>query len=281
MPASEDHDETVVRARLEELYNELSMSITEWVFMKRIGWFTTARGPGSYRLFETMMSRIRGGDIDAKISFVFINREIKGNECRRKLIEMAEDNGIPVIILPSDTFKPDLKASDMEAWRNAYGAELRERIAPYAMDLGVLAGYMLILDPETCRQHLLINLHPALPDTYRGTWNEIVVKVAESSDASYGSTVHLCSPVLDCGAPIAFDSFPVDDLRGSVPNEDLPQAIRRREVEREVPLLMETLRMLVNDEVMVRGEELFDRHGRKLGGPADLSPRVSAAVERA
>ena len=39
--------------------------------------------------------------------------------------------------------------------------------------------------------------------------------------------------------------------------------------------------MLVNDEVMVRGEELFDRHGRKLGGPADLSPRVSAAVERA
>ncbi len=257
------------------------MGIAEWVIMKSIGWFTTARGPGSYGLFKTMMDRIGSGDIDAEISFVFINREIKGNECRRKLVEMAEANNIPVIIFPSDSFRPDLKASDMNAWRDAYGEGLRERIAPYAMDLGVLAGYMLIVDPETCRQHLLINLHPALPDTYKGTWNEIVVKVAESSDASYGATVHLCSPVLDCGAPIAFDSFPVDDLRGSVSREELAQAIRQREVEREVPLLMEALKLLVSDEVVVRGEELFDRRGRKLEGPADLSEQVSAAVEQA
>ena len=91
--------------------------------MKRIGWFTTARGPGSYGLFKTMMDAIRDGEIDAQISFVFINREVKDNEYRRKLIEMAEQNDVPVIIFPSDTFRPDLKEKDMEAWRDAYGGK--------------------------------------------------------------------------------------------------------------------------------------------------------------
>lgn len=264
---------------LEELYNEPSIHRAEWDIMKKIGWFTTARGPGSYGLFKTMMERVRSGDIDAEISFVFINRDVKGNECRRKLIEMAEENSVPVVMLPSDSFRPDLKANDMGAWRDAYGEELRGRIAPYDMDLGVLAGYMLIIDPETCRRYRLINLHPALPGTYKGTWNEIVPRVAESDDPAYGATIHLCSPVLDCGAPIAFDSFPLEDLRDSLPGDELAPAIRQREVEREVPLLMEAIRMLVDEEVTIRGEELFDRNGRRLDGPADLSARVSSAVD--
>lgn len=247
--------------------------------MKRIGWFTTARGPGSFGLFKNMMDRIRSGDVCAEISFVFINRDVKGNECRKKLIEMAEENGIPVIIFPSDSFRPELKASDMEAWRDAYGEEMRKRVSPYGMDLGVLAGYMLIIDPETCRRYELINLHPALPGTYKGTWNEIVPKVAESDDGTYGATIHLCSPVLDCGAPLAYDSFLLQDLRESVPSEELAPAIRQREVEREVPLLMEAIKMLVNGEVTVRGDELFDRDGRRLDGPIDLSARVSSAVD--
>lgn len=247
--------------------------------MKRIGWFTTARGPGSYGLFKTMMDAIRDGEIDAQISFVFINREVKDNEYRRKLIEMAEQNDVPVIIFPSDTFRPDLKEKDMEAWRDAYGEGLRDRIAPYPMDLGVLAGYMLIVDPETCRRHVLINLHPALPDTYKGTWKEIVTKVAESPDRCYGATVHVCSPVLDCGTPIAFDSFPIDDLRENVPRERLAEAIRAREVEREVPLLIEALKLLVSEQINIRDGDLFDRHGQRLNEPANLSARISAVVE--
>jgi phosphoribosylglycinamide formyltransferase-1 len=246
--------------------------------MKKIGWFTTARGPGSFNLFTTVLKLIEEGRIDARLSFVFINRDVKGNEHRMKVIRMAEARGIPVIVLPSDTFMPDLKAKDMAAWRDAYGQELRARIAPYGMDFGVLAGYMLIVDPQTCRSHILINLHPALPDTYKGTWDEIVVKVAESGDASYGATVHLCSPVLDCGEPIAYDAFPVGDLRSGTAREELPQAIRAREARREVPLLMETIRLLVDGEVTVRDGELFDRQGRKLGGPFGLADRISSQL---
>jgi len=246
--------------------------------MKKIGWFTTARGPGSLGLFTTMLENIREGRIDARLAFVFINRDVKGNEHRRKVIQMAEENGIPVIVLPSDTFMPELKARDVAAWREAYGRELRARIAPYEMDFGVLAGYMLIIDPETCRRYVLINLHPALPDTYKGTWDEIVVKVAESTDAAYGATIHLCSPVLDCGEPLAFDSFPVGDLRAGTPPAELPQAIRAREVKREVPLLMEAIRLLVDGEVTVRDGELYDREGKRLRGPLDLAARVSSQV---
>ncbi|NLI73203.1 MAG: hypothetical protein GX369_00305 [Euryarchaeota archaeon] len=248
--------------------------------MKRIGWFTTARGPGSFGLFATMIQHLDSGSIEANLSFVFINRDIRNNEYRKKIIEMAKERDIPVIILPSDTFRQDLKSNDISAWRNAYGEELRRRIAPYNIDLGVLAGYMLIVDPETCRQYLLINLHPALPDTYKGTWNDIIIEVAKSNDSTYGSTVHLCSPVLDCGAPIAFDSFPIDDLRSNISHEELSKAIRQREVEREIPLLMQALKLIVSDSVVIREGKLFDSQGCKLKGPVDLSEQISAAVER-
>jgi phosphoribosylglycinamide formyltransferase-1 len=188
-----------------------------------------------------MTERMDEGGIDAAISFLFINRDIKGNRYRMRIIEMAEERDIPVIILPSDAFMPDLRQEDVIAWRDEYGKRLRECISPYEMDFGVLAGYMLIFDPETCRRYPLINLHPALPDTYKGTWEEIVGQVVENEDERYGSTVHLCTPELDRGDPIAFDSFPIDDLRERISDkEKLVREVRARELRREAHLLMET-----------------------------------------
>ena len=63
--------------------------------MKRIGWFTTARGPGSMNLFTTMLRSMDSGEIKAQLSFVFINRAVKGNQYRIKLIGMAEDAASP------------------------------------------------------------------------------------------------------------------------------------------------------------------------------------------
>jgi phosphoribosylglycinamide formyltransferase 1 len=233
--------------------------------VKKIGWFTTGRGPGSYNLFRTMLEEIASGRIDAQIAFVFINRDINDNDHRRKLVQMAEEHRIPVIIFPSDTFCPELKRQDLEAWRAAYGAGLRERIASHPMDFGVLAGYMLIIDPQTCRRHTLINLHPALPDTYKGTWEEIVGLVVANQDESYGAMVHICSPELDRGEIIAFDTFEVRPLRTpSTTTEELVQRIRAEEVKREAPLLMETIKLLVNGEIVLRDGTVLDRKGQHL-----------------
>jgi len=249
--------------------------------MKRIGWFTTGRGPGSLGLFTTMRSLIRSGEIDAELSFVFLNREVKGNQYRAKLIAMAEEDEVPIVILPSDGFRTDLKGSDMEAWRAEYGKAMREQISKYTMDFGVLAGYMLILDPETCERYDIINLHPALPNTYQGTWEDIVRRVAESRDAKYGAMVHICTPELDRGATVSYDEFDITDLRREiVDKEELAQAIRDREVEREVPLLMETIRLLVSGEMRIERGRLLDQNGLGLTEAPRLSDRIDSLDHR-
>jgi phosphoribosylglycinamide formyltransferase-1 len=247
--------------------------------MKRIGWFTTARGPGSFNLFSSMLRRMESGDIDAMLSFVFINRDVKGNQYRTRMIAMAEERGIPVIILPSDTFMPELKEKDMGGWRDAYGELLRERIADHPMDFGVLAGYMLILDPETCRRYPLINLHPALPDTYKGTWEEIVGQVVDNGDARYGSTVHLCTPELDRGATIAFDSFPTERvIRAELGREGNVKAVRAEELRREAYLLMETIKLMVLGKVRIEAGVLVDEHGGKVR-PVCLGAEIDRALD--
>jgi phosphoribosylglycinamide formyltransferase 1 len=248
--------------------------------MKRIGWFTTARGPGSYNLFSTMMDRLHSGEINARLSFVFINRDIKGNEYRKKIIEMAQEAGVPVILFPSDTFMPELKEKGRDEWRDAYGKGVRERIAKYPMDFGVLAGYMLIIDPQTCREHDLINLHPALPDSYKGTWEEIVGQVVENNDRSYGATVHVCSPELDRGAIIAYDSFEIAPLRPKYPTKgELVKGIRAEEVRREAPLLMEAIRMIVEGEITLSAGQVLDGQGHPLTDHPNLAERVTRVLD--
>jgi phosphoribosylglycinamide formyltransferase-1 len=243
--------------------------------MKKIGWFTTARGPGSLNLFTTMMENLKSERIQAQIAFVFINREVKGNQFRTKLIAMAQEAGIPVVIYPSDTFQPELKEKDIEAWREAYGAGLRERIAPYPMDLGVLAGYMLIVDRGTCAGHSIINLHPALPNSYTGTWEEIVGQVVDNGDECYGAMVHICTPELDRGEVIAYDSFLLRDLRRRIAERnELVKAIRAVEVRREAPLLMWTIRSVVDGELVLKNGRVFDRSGKRLTEPLCLADRI-------
>lgn len=244
--------------------------------MKKIGWFTTARGPGSLNLYQTMIDRLDSGDIKAELAFIFINRDIKGNAYRTEMVNSAHSRGIPIIILPSDNFEPELKKKDMVAWRDQYGAKLREQIAPYQMDFGVLAGYMLIFDDITCTKYPLINLHPALPDTYKGTWMEIVDQVIDNQDECYGSMVHICSPELDRGDTIAYDSFPVSAVIGEGSREEQIERVRAEESRREAPLLMETIKMLVNEEVTLKDGHLYDAQGARMKKYPCLADRINS-----
>jgi phosphoribosylglycinamide formyltransferase-1 len=249
------------------------------VNMKRIGWFTTARGPGSFNLFKTMMDSIKDGTIDAEISFVFINREVKGNRFRMKLISMAEEADIPVILLPSDNFEPELKEKDLPAWRAAYGKVMREQISKYPMDFGALAGYMLILDPETCRKYTIINLHPALPDTYKGTWEEIVAKVVENGDERYGATIHLCTPELDRGETLCYDSFLLNQIRVDHPEkDDQIKQVRAEELKREAHLLIGAIKMIVDGEIAIKDGKAYDSYGNTIGQNPCLAERIDRLV---
>jgi phosphoribosylglycinamide formyltransferase 1 len=247
--------------------------------MKWIGWFTTARGPGSFNLFKTMLDNINNGSIDAKISFVFINRQIKGNQFRMKLVDMAEKAGIPVILLPSDTFEPELKEKDLIAWRDAYGKAMREHISKHYMDFGALVGYMLILDPETCRRYSIINLHPALPDTYKGTWEEIVTQVVENEDESYGATIHLCTPELDRGDTLCYDSFLLNKIRKDYPTkEEQIKQVRAEELKREAYLLIGAIKMIVDGEIIIKNGKALDKNGKPLKNNNCLAHHIDTQI---
>lgn len=249
--------------------------------MKKIGWFTTARGPGSYNLFSTVLNGMKKGEIDVKLSFVFINRDIKGNQYRMKLVKNAEDEGVPVILFPSENFMPELKQEDINTWREAYGEGLRDRISEYDMDFGVLAGYMLIFDRETCRKYTMINLHPALPDSYKGTWEEIVRAVVDNGDDQYGATVHLCTPELDRGEPIAYDAFPLDKLKAKYQSrEELVKAIRAEELKREAYLLTAAIKMIVNGEVLLKDGKVLNPRGNRLSEYPNLATSIDAQLKK-
>jgi len=240
--------------------------------MAGIGWFTTARGPGSLGLLTALESELKNG-LDAELSFVFINRAVKGNEYRIKLISKAEALGADVIILPSDGFEPELKKRDMAAWRDAYGAELRRSLGGRSMDFGVLAGFMLVIDPATCAEYPLINLHPALPGTYAGTWEEIVAKVVDNGDEEYGSMVHIVSSELDRGAALTYDSFRTAPLRApGLSREELMRRIRAEESSRETGLLMRTIRMLASGELRISNGQALKRDGSRLERPIRVDP---------
>ncbi|MCL1811159.1 MAG: phosphoribosylglycinamide formyltransferase, partial [Methanomassiliicoccaceae archaeon] len=104
------------------------------------------------------MDKKEQGLIDVDISFVFCNwnNEEDPNpkkEQRKMFFEMVEGYGIPLITLSWKEFRPDIRKSDEIAWRNEYGKKLRELTSAYGFDLGVLAGYMLWMDDETCRAY--------------------------------------------------------------------------------------------------------------------------------
>lgn len=232
-------------------------------------------------LFRSVLDRIDRKEIDAELAFMFINRDIKGNENRRQMVQMAKDRGIPVIILSSDGFRPDLKANDMALWRDEYGKEMRKLISRYPMDFGVLAGYMLILDPETCREHTIINLHPALPETYKGTWEEVVQKVVENGDARYGATIHVCTHELDRGDTIAYDSFDITTMRNATTSEDeLRKIVRAEGVRREAHLLMSVVKHMASGDLVVKGGKIFDGQGRRLKEPPCLSEEIDQMFSR-
>ena len=165
--------------------------------MLRLGWFSTGRGPGSRNLLRSVMDRKISGDLDVEISFVFCNwsNEEEDNprrEQRKEFFDMVEGYGIPLVTVSWKEFMPELRENDEAAWRVEYGKALRASVEPYGFDLGILAGYMLWMDDETCREFDMLNLHPALPDGPKGTWQEVIWTLIKERAGRQGAMMHLC-----------------------------------------------------------------------------------------
>lgn len=262
----------------------------------RVGWFSTGRGPGSRDLLRTVMERKLAGELDVEIPFVFCNWDNEEDhnprrEQRAEFFELVRGYGIPLVTLSWKNFRPELRDGDEESWRREYGREMR-RLIGQDFDVGMLAGYMLWIDDETCRTYRLLNLHPALPDGPKGTWQEVIWKLIEDRADEQGAMIHVCTEEWDRGPAVSFcrfslrqgdypglwhqaeakiSSLGIEGIRqGEGVEEPLFKRIRRDGARRELPLIVHTLKSIADGEL-----DIDDA-----GEPLDLSDVIDRQLEQ-
>jgi len=181
----------------------------------RIGWFTTARGAGSRGMFEAALAAIEAGALDAEIAVVFCNREPGEDPVTDGFLDRARSAGIPVVALSSVRSRRERggerssPGAPLPPWREAYDVEVARRLAAHPFDVGVLAGYMLILTASFVRHHALLNLHPALPGGPIGTWREVMRELIRTRAPESGVMVHLAIAEVDAGPVVAYCRYPI------------------------------------------------------------------------
>ena len=273
--------------------------------MLKLGWFATARTPGgsSAKLLAAAVQAIDGG-LDARIEFVFSNRDPGEFESSDRFFELVRDAGIPLVTLSNNRFRREAAGKvsrdgeALPAWRRDYDAAIAHLLSGYEWDLGVLAGYMLIFTDIVCERWPLINLHPAAPGGPVGTWQQVIWQLIEAEAGESGVQCFLATPELDKGPNVAYCRYPlrggnldglwerygarpVADLKAEGEANPLFQAVRARGVIREMPLLIGTLRVLAEAKVRIETEktgfQVVDAGGRPTNG-LDLTGIVEASV---
>lgn len=267
----------------------------------RLAWFATARGQTSRKLLQAAHEEIASGRLDAEIVVVFCNRGPGEDANTDAFLQQVRDYGIPLVTLSSREFRrargePAARKNEpLPEWRADYDREVMRLLEPYAFDLGVLAGYMLIFTEEPAARWDLLNLHPAAPGGPKGMWQDVIWELIETKADRAGVMLHLATPELDEGPPVTYCTYPirgpefnalwaeiegktVEDIRKSEGESNgLFAEIRRQGVARELPLVVETLRAFADGRVRIEGKRVLDREGREVPG-YDLTEEIERVV---
>ena len=248
-----------------------------------LGWFSTGRGPGSRGLFRFVQNAITSGDLDASMDFVFCNRESEEAQGSDKFIALVQRHQVPLVTLSSRRFRREHRG-DAASSRLAFDHQAMDLIKEFRPDICILAGYMLIVGPEMCRQYTMLNLHPALPDGPTGAWQDVIWTLIETQARETGAMIHLAVDEVDRGPVVSYFTLPLQtpayspewsaiqgrslrELRDA-PGEKLPlfKRIREDEYRREPHLLAQTLKALVRGAIVIRDHQVFDGKGLNLEG---------------
>ncbi|MFC1935504.1 phosphoribosylglycinamide formyltransferase [Chloroflexota bacterium] len=217
------------------------------------------------------------GIISADIEFVFVDREYGEASASDGFLRLVEELGIPAVTLSSRRFEPELRKRDLDKWRRRFDASVMSKLAMYEkVDTIVLAGYMLIVSPDLCQKYQLVNLHPALPGGPIGTWQQVIDYLVQQRATESGIQIHKVTPELDRGPALSFCRFAVP---GAENEEVLKQLIRQCQTQREVPLLLLTLRAIANRNIRTYGDRLVNRDGKQVSA-IDLTDKVEAMLSK-
>jgi folate-dependent phosphoribosylglycinamide formyltransferase PurN len=263
----------------------------------RIGWFSTGRDEAARELLKTVQRNIARGRIKAEIAFAFSNRE--PGEARESdlFFELVREHRIPLICFSYKKFRARRGDGAPLSWRQEYDREVMRHLEGFHPDLCVLAGYMLIVGEEMCREYPMINLHPATPGGPAGTWQEVIWRLIESRAQEAGAMMHVVTPELDKGPPATYCTFslrgepfdrhwgemegrPIESVK-SQRGEKAPlfRLIRRYELVREFPLIVATLKGFAEGRIRIELGKIVDAGGRPIDG-YDLSAEIDEMLKR-
>jgi phosphoribosylglycinamide formyltransferase-1 len=262
----------------------------------RIGWLSTGRD-----------------GLDLEIAAVFCDRLPGESPESDRLLALADGFGIPCLTLSSAASwrdwwrqdvphdRPDLvhKTAERDRWRVAFHDQAMELLDPLAVDLLVLAGYMLVTSPAMCERYLMLNLHPALPGGPTGTWQEVIWELLRQEARETGAMIHLATAELDRGPVVTYCSFPivgrrfdplwlafrrklrdqgiVEIMAAEGEAEPLFAEVRRQGERREIPLLYQTVRQFVEGRLLVRDGLALALEGEL---PLSLTDEVEEELRR-
>ena len=249
--------------------------------MLNIGWFSTGRGEGSRGLLRFVQERINRGQLDARIRFVFSNRDRGQAPGSDQFFRLVDGYGIPLVTRSSARYRRSRSSSGLgwAALRPEYDRLVLEDLSDFVTDVCVLAGYMLICSGELCRRYPLLNLHPALPDGPIGTWQEVTWELIRQRASQTGAMIHLATEELDRGPVVTYCTVPISgpefdrawrevegaDLEAvkSTRGEDLQlfQQVRQAQYRKEPYLILETLRAVADGRLRVESGKILDQQG--------------------
>ena len=262
--------------------------------MLNLGWFSTGRGEGSRGLLQTVLDAIDRGELDARLQFVFCNREPGEHAGSDEFMALVRSHGVPLVTLSSQRLRRERKARSFGEVREVFDRQVMALLAEHDPDVCVLGGYMLFTAHEMVERYTMLNLHPALPGGTVGTWQAVIWKLIEDGASEHGATIQVATDDWDKGPTAAYVSFPVrggdydalwDDVEGrdvaalkAEHGESLPlfQRIRQEGIRRERPLLLETLKALADGRLRIANRRVVDAAGAPTAGLC-----LNAEVERA
>jgi len=156
---------------------------------------------GSGSNLQAIIDAITSGKLDARIAVVASNRRAAYGLTR------AERAGIPTLYFPLKPY------TDAGRPRAEYDADLAARVAAFAPDLVVLAGWMHVLSPAFLDRFpgRVLNLHPALPGQFAGAHAiQRAFEAFQRGEIDHtGVMVHWVVPEVDAGPVVASAEAPI------------------------------------------------------------------------
>lgn len=270
--------------------------------MLKLGWFSTGRDQAARDLLTAVKDSIQQAEIKAELAFVFCSREPGEAEESDLFIKLVENYHIPLTCLSYQKFRATRgtilhsQAASLPSWRRDYDREVMKRLSNFSPDLCVLAGYMLIVGQEMCQRYNMVNLHPAAPGGPSGTWQEVIWQLIEAKAQQTGVMMHLVTPELDRGAPVAYSTFsirgapfdrywraieghPLEDLKKQGENNPLFRLIRKHGLAREFALIIATLKAFSQGKFKITADKkVVDSQGRLIIG-YNLTDEINKQVK--